>query len=365
MRTTSVLALLLLCSNTIALAATEYTGDRHNGIPVIRKLDVADLTAGQTHRFYLQGVENGVGQHWLVPVMVAKGASPGKRLGLQVGVHGDEINGFNAIHRVFDALDPNKMSGSVVAVIGANSTGLLNNSRYFSLQGDSGSGIDFNRIWPGKADGDAAQRQVHRIFSGVWLGNVDAAIDLHTQSTGTAYPLYIYADYRVPGVRDMAESIPADIIKIDSGEPGAAEQAFNEAGIPSITLEIGGPKLYQPELIERAVTGIDNNLKRLGILPGAQGMDAARHGAFIGNETRSIRAETGGFAEILVPLKASVRSGQLLALQRSAFGDIIARYFAPWDGIVASVSTDPIREPGALLVRLIRHNPDPTCKDGC
>lgn len=365
MKTTSVFALLVLCQCTFARAATDYTGDRYNGIPVIRKLDVADLAAGQSHRFYLQGVENGVGQHWLVPVMVAKGAKPGKRLGLQAGVHGDEINGFNAIHRLFDALDPKQMSGSVVAVIGANSTGLLNNSRYFRLQSDSGSGVDFNRIWPGKADGDAAQRQVHRIFNGIWLGNVDAAIDLHTQSTGTAYPLYIYADYRMAGVREMAESVPADIIKIDSGEPGAAEQAFNEAGISSITLEIGGPKLYQPELIERAVTGIGNNLKRLGIITGAPGSDAATQAGFIGNETRSIRAETGGFTEILVPLKAAVRSGQLLALQRSAFGDVIARYFAPWDGVVASISTDPIREPGALLVRLIRDNPDPACKDGC
>lgn len=365
MKTTPAFAALLLCNSAFADAATEYTGDRYNGIPVIRKLDVADLPAGQTHRFYLKGVENGVGQHWLVPVMVAKGAKPGKRLGLQVGVHGDENNGFNAIHRVFDALDPKKMSGSVVAVIGANSTGLLNNSRYFRLQGDSGSGVDFNRIWPGKPDGDAAQRQAHRIFDGVWLGNVDAAIDLHTQSTGTTYPLYIYADYRVAGVRDMAESVPADIIKIDSGEPGAAEQAFNEAGMPSITLEIGGPKIYQPELIARAVIGIENNLKRLDIIAGTPGRDAARQGSFIGNETRSIRAETGGFAEILVPLKASVASGQLLAIQRNAFGDVIARYFAPWDGVVASISTDPVREPGALLVRLIRNNPDPACKDGC
>jgi predicted deacylase len=357
--------IFLLCNSTFTNASTEFTGGRIDDVPIIRSLDINDLAPGKVHRFFLQGSENGIGQHWLIPVMVAKGAKPGKRFGLQAGVHGDEINGFNAIHRVFENLDPKSMSGSVIAVIGANSTGLLANNRNFQLQDDSGYSIDFNRIWPGKADGDAAQRQAYKIFNGIWAKNADAVIDLHTQSTGTSYPLYIYADYRVAGVRVMAESIPADIIKIDPGEPGTAEQAFNEAGISSITLEIGGPKVYQPELITRAVIGIENNLKRLGILPGKPGKNAAEFGTFVGNETKSIRAVQGGFTEVLVALNTEVKAGQLLALQRNGFGDIVARYTAPWDGRVASIGTDPIREPDSLLVRLIRFNPEVDCKDGC
>lgn len=358
-------AIALSTAPLICQAATQFTGDSVDGTPVISRLDVNDLQSGKIHRFYLQGAENGVGQHWLVPVLVAKGAKPGKRLGLQAGVHGDELNGTRAIHQVFENIDPLELSGSVVAVIGANSTGLLANSRYFKLQHDSGSGIDFNRIWPGKADGNAAEQQVYRLFNDIWLGNVDAAIDLHTQSTGTAYPLYIYADYRVTGVRDLAELIPADIIKIDPGEPGAAEQAFNEAGIPSITLEIGAAKSYQPELIARGVTGIENIMKHYGMLPGKSGRNASKQGTFIGNQTRSIRALQGGFSEVLVALNQSVKSGQLLAVQRNGFGDIVARYTAPFDGRVASIATDPLREPGSLLVRLIRVNAEPSCKDGC
>jgi predicted deacylase len=358
--------ILLLClTATVAAAATDYTGDSIDGVKVIRKLDLADLEAGKTYRFYLQGASNGVGQHWLVPVLVAKGSKPGKRLGLQAGVHGDELNGTRLIHRVFETLDPTALSGSVIAIIGANSTGLLANSRYFQLQHDSGGGVDFNRIWPGKADGNAAEQQVHRIFNGIWSGNADTVIDLHTQSTGTAYPLYIYADYRVAGVKTLAELFPADIIKIDPGEPGAAEQAFNDAGMASITLEIGAAKVYQPELIARALVGVENVLKAYGILPGKLGRDAKAQRSFIGNQTRSIRAEGGGFAEVLVALNQDVKAGQLLALQRNGFGDITARYTAPFDARIASVGTDPLREPGSLLVRLIRINTDASCSDGC
>lgn len=348
-----------------AYAATEYSGDRIDGVPVINRLDVDDLEPGKLHRFYLQGADSGIGQHWFIPVIVAKGAGPGKTLGLQTGVHGDEINGTQVVHRLFERLDPAALNGNVIAVVAANSTGILANSRYFQLQGDSGGGVDFNRIWPGKENGNAAERHAWHLFNGVWKDNADIVVDLHTQSTGTTYPLYIYADYRVPGVKDLAELVPADMIKIDTGEPAAAEQAFNDAGMISITLEVGGPKVYQPELIARALTGIDNMLKHYGLLAGKPGRTAKEQKTFIGNQTLSIRARQGGFAEILVALGQEVKAGQELALQRNGFGEIVARYTAPEDGRVASLATDPVREPGSLLVRLIRHNPDIACRDGC
>ncbi|MCC6757887.1 MAG: succinylglutamate desuccinylase/aspartoacylase family protein, partial [Arenimonas sp.] len=73
----------------------------------------------------------------------------------------------------------------------------------------------------------------------------------------------------------------------------------------------------------------------------------------------------GGFAEILVTLGQDVKAGQELAVQRNGFGDITARYTAPEDGRVASIATDPVREPGSLLVRLIRHNTEASCREGC
>ena len=56
-----------------ALAATEFTGDKIDGVPVISKLDVSDLAAGKTHRFFFKGSENGIGETFYVPVVVAKG----------------------------------------------------------------------------------------------------------------------------------------------------------------------------------------------------------------------------------------------------------------------------------------------------
>jgi hypothetical protein len=87
--------------------------------------------------------------------------------------------------------------------------------------------------------------------------------------------------------------------------------------------------------------------------------------SFLGNENTSLRATVGGFVEYKVGLLDIVVKDQLLARQMNAFGETIAEYKAPHDGKVLSVGDEPVREPGALVVRLIRWNPSEKCKLGC
>lgn len=72
------------------------------------------------------------------------------------------------------------------------------------------------------------------------------------------------------------------------------------------------------------------------------------------NDLTSIRATRGGYSDIFVDLNEDVTEGQVFASQFNAFGDVRMNYTAPWDGRVLSIGTDPIREPGALMVRLCR-----------
>ena len=348
----------------VTLAATVFTGDKVDGVPVISQLDVNDLPAGK-HRFMFLGAPNGIAQHWYVPVMVAKGVQRGPKLGMQAAVHGDELNGIRVIQQVFDQLDVSRLNGSVIAAVGANPSGMLANNRNWQIQTDGGAMIDFNRIWPGKEKGDTAEIQAWRLWNRLWQGNVDMFIDMHTQSRGTAYPLFIYADYRNPRVKEIAELIPADQIKADPGEKGSVETTFIENKIPAITLEIGQPKRYQPDLIERSVIGVHNIMTHYRMIDGPSGPTAKDVPAYIGNDMVSIRAETGGFTEILVKLGDMVSKGQEVAVQRNAFGDVLKRYTAPQAGKVLAVGDDPLREPRALLVRLLIQNKDPRCAKGC
>ena len=362
---TLALAVTLALGSLAAHAETVFTGDKIDGVPVIRKLDISDLPAGTMQRFMFEGASNGIAQHWYVPVIVAKGAQPGPKLGLQASVHGDELNGTRVIQKVFESIDPKTLKGTVIGAIGANPSGMLANNRNWQLMNDGGDMVDFNRIWPGKEKGNTPEQHAWRLWNQLWGGNVDMFIDMHTQSRGTEYPLFIYADYRNPKIREIAELIPADQIKADPGEKGSVETTFVENKIPAITLEIGKPKLYQPELIERSLTGVRNVMIKNGMVDGRLGKTAQDYKAFVGNDMTSIRAEVGGFSEVLVKVGDMVKKGQKVAVQRNAFGDVIREYTASADGKVLAIGNDPLREARGLLVRILIQNPDPACKLGC
>ena len=69
-----------------------------------------------------------------------------------------------------------------------------------------------------------------RLWSRLLRPNADQAVDLHTQSRGTAYPLYAFAS--TPRTLAMAELMAPDIIKLDQGEKGTVENELVRDGVP-------------------------------------------------------------------------------------------------------------------------------------
>lgn len=336
------------------IAKTVYTGDILQGVPVISHLGVGDLAPGQSHRFFFQGVQMGTGQHWYVPVLVAKGSRPGPCVGLVAGIHGDEVSGIDAAQRVMAQLDPAAMAGSVVAVLGVSRPAVEYTRSHWPSAQQGGVGIDMNRVWPGNETADnAAARHAGLLWHRLFVPNVEAVLDYHTITTGSAFTLFLFADLRQPAVRQMAELFPVEHIKDDPGLGGTLETAFLEAGIPALTIEIGEGRRFEPEKIALAVEGSLNVLKHYGMVDGPLGRTAADVGTVFGNELETIRATAGGFLELRVGLRDRVTPGQPVALQRNAFGDLVAEYRATVAGEVAVIARDALCEPGQRIVQIL------------
>lgn len=337
-------------------AQTVLTGDLIQGVPVIERLDVADLEPG-AHRFYFRATEDGIGSYLHVPVMVAKGAEAGPKLFLQAALHGDELQGVRVIQETMAGMDPVALKGTVVAVAGANPTGMRSHTRDFHATTDGGQTTNLNRVMPGSADGsDTGARFADALWSRLYAGNAEVFLDLHTQSRGTAYPFFIYADRRNEMVDRLVQLIPADQVKDDEGEAGTVETEMVKTGVAAMTVEMGAPKAFDRDMTRRGVQGVRNVMIDLGMIEGE--IDMLGVETYFGNDMTSIRADRGGFAETAVGLNEDVTEGQVVARQTNAFGDVIAEYRAPFAGRVLSIGTDPIREPGALLVRLLRQKPE-------
>lgn len=351
-----VLAALLLGSGigpgaiASASAQTVLTGDRIDGTPVIDKLDAGDLAAGQVHRFWFRVSDNAIGQGWYVPVIVVRGAQPGHRLLLTAGIHGDELNGIDVIHRLVGKIDPARLSGTIVAVPGLNTPGLLHHTRAFT-PGDGVDGANLNRLMPGDPNStDRADLYAGRLWSRLLRPNADTAIDLHTQSRGTAYPMYVFAGS--DRARAIAELIGPDMIKIDPGVAGSVETEMLKSGVPAITLELERPEMFDRVVIGRAVEGIERVMVDLKMLP--PGSAPARTVTpFIGDTLARVATSRGGYATLLVDLGDEVSKGQRVATVADPFGRIIETLTAPAQGRVSTIATDPLRDPGDTLMRIL------------
>jgi uncharacterized protein len=353
----TIIALALFASP--ALAATEAAG-RLDGISILDTLDVTDAPTATRTNFWFRAGASPVGQTWLVPVIVIKGAQPGPRLMLTAGIHGDELNGIAVLHRLAASIDPAQLSGTITMVPGLNPPGLMQSARQFTPDW-SRSAPNLNREMPGKESGSAVAEFAHRLWSRLIRPNADTAVDLHTQSRGTAYPMYVFAS--TPRTRRMAELVAPDIIKMDKGDKGTVENTLTDDGVPAITLELGRPEVFDDTMIARAEAGLTNLMRELKMLKGAVTPPPAR--LFVANDIVAARATKAGWARLLMPLGAPVKKDQPLAEVRDAFGALIETVVAPAEGRITMIATDPRTDQGSTLARITWWSPDPACANGC
>ena len=362
LRRAAILFSAMALSASSALAATIYTGDTIEGKHVISQLDVDDLAPGQIHKLLFEGVEMGTGQHWYVPVMVAKGIKEGKRLLLVSGVHGDELNPIATVQKVFAELDPSKLSGAVIGVIGSSRPGVEHTTRGWLWMDLGHSLINPNRTWPGIENGNTVQRHSWLLMNRLIKGNVDIGVDIHTGGNGIAFGLFSFTDSKDKEALQLSKLFPLDQIYLHQGTGGSLAAELVTAGIPAFTLELGGPRSLDQDMIDAGVKGVENVFSYYKMQDRPMGQTALDRNVFIGNELVDLFAYNSGYTELFVKIDDMVTKGQKVAVQKNAFGEIIHEYISPTDGRVAIIGTDYVRERGVDVVSILTNSDK--CKDG-
>jgi uncharacterized protein len=337
-----------------ASRGTVYTGDTIDGKKVISALNIDDLEPGKKHSFYFQGVQMVAGQHWYVSTMVAKGTRPGKRIALVSGVHGDEISPVRTVQTIMERLNPTEMSGTVLAAFDVSRPAIEGMARRWPNSGRGIDLIDLNREWPGNENGlSAPSRHAGLLFNRLLKPNADYAMDFHTSPTGFDMTAMHIVRMDLPEVRAMAELFPIDQIFDTPAYPGVLANAFIDAGIPAFTPEIGAPRILDNDMIELFVEGTMNVFKHHKIIAGSMGRTGKDTKIFVGNSAHPVIATRGGFVELLVRLNDKVEAGQKVAIQRNAFGEVVAEYNSGVSGEIAAYRSDATSEPGNMLVTVL------------
>ncbi|MBO6517492.1 MAG: succinylglutamate desuccinylase/aspartoacylase family protein [Bacteroidia bacterium] len=310
---------------------------------IVRFLKINQAPRGQTSRFWIDLVANGIGQSILVPVIIVRGLEDGPVLGLTAVVHGNELNGLRIVQRILSQLDPKQMKGCVVGVPVVNVPSILNQERRFM------DGEDLNRLMPGKEGGNHSDVYAYRIMERI-VAKFDYLIDLHTASFGRINSYYIRANMNDPVTARLAELQNAQIILNNPGSDGTLRSAAYELGIHSITVEVGDPNRFQKGMIRSGTAGIYNVLSYLGITQDV--IEESEEAPYLCENSYWVYADRGGILEVFPDVTDWVRQGQIIAVVRSVFGDTIKEYRSPEDGVVIGKSVHPISQTGGRILHL-------------
>ena len=270
------------------------------------------------------------------PVLAVNGKLPGPTLCLTAAVHGDELNGIEMVRRVLHDLDPQKLSGAVIGVPIVNLQGFRRGSRYLPDR------RDLNRYFPGNPNGSAASRIAYSFFTEV-VRHCDALIDLHTGSFERANLPQLRADLRNPDVVTLTHGFGATVILHSDPAQGTLRYAASRIGIPTVTLEAGGPSELELKEVMHGVKGIDTLLNTLGMVKKSRLWGDPEP---IYYRSVWVRADRGGILLADVGLGSTVRRGDLLGTITDPMNNASTNLYAPFSGRIIGMARNQVVMPG-------------------
>jgi predicted deacylase len=306
---------------------------------------------GRTVRGSLPVAEDSDGSSIALPIAIVTGRKPGPVVWVDASAHGDEYGGPRALQDVVRSLDPETMSGTLVAVMIANVPAFRGLQRVNPSLDDL---ADMGDAFPGR-ERFATERIALAITANV-KRHAGYFIDLHTG--GDRFRQHPFVFYTLVGgvpesrYDDLARGFGVPTLWRDTGRifPSDAVTTFSAAGIPAFLLEVGGGQPLDPADLRLQAEAVRSFLRKVGVLPG----EPARLSAHtIVTGYRIVTNSRGGFFEAAVKAGDRVREGSVLGTIRDAYGDVVQTLTAPaGTDIVLGVSTYPAAPTGGWLLEL-------------
>jgi predicted deacylase len=288
------------------------------------------------------------------PVLAARGVRAGPTLVVTAGVHGDEYEGMEAIHRIFEVLDPQRMNGSLVAVPVVTLPAFWLGTRCSPLDLQN-----MARVFPGRIDGTPTERQAHALLERV-LRHADLYVDLH--SAGRHYSMVTMCGYASCGsqaapAREAALRFGAPVVWVhESISPGRTISATIDRGIPSLYTEARGGGGAGRQDIECYTRGLANLLQLLGVADLSQAAPAGTPRILKGSGDLDlgcdVRCSRPGLFWAAVEAGQAVKAGELLGIVRSLEGEVVERITSPRDCVVPIIRRTPCVYAGVVIASL-------------
>ena len=251
---------------------------------------------------------------------------------MTAGVHGCEYVGIEALNRLKQELDPAALSGRVILLPLVNPEGFYQGSK----QTIPADGKNLNRMFPGKSDGTFSSR-LARVLEETLYPEADFLMDLHGGDVNEALTPLIFFPTAVSEALSAAACAAAESLSVPYRVASTSRNGLYswaaQCGIPALLVERGERGLWRGEEVSACRENVYELMRHLGILH----VDMVSS-CFPQTEIRKAIYEEAPADGFWYPAMSEagqkLKQGALLGTLKDSYGNEIARYTAPFEGVV-------------------------------
>jgi predicted deacylase len=282
-----------------------------------------------------------------VPVSVVNGDLDGPTVFLSAASHGDELNGIEVVREVAHEWAHTNLHGTLVCMPVLNVPGFVTQQRYLPVYDR-----DLNRSFPGNESSTSAKRMAAQIFRN-FVEPCDIGLDFHTSTRGRTNMLHARADMADEDVPRLARAFGSNVIIDSEGSSGTLRHEATEAGVPTVTVEMGEAHRFQRQLIDRALDGVASVLAEYGVYPTEPVNWPGWRTIVTSDQKTWIRADDGGLVDMHYERGALVHEGDVICTISNPFKTEVVNVEAPFTGLLVGKLENPVVYPGNPLVHLV------------
>ena len=278
-----------------------------------------------------------------LPVVVLHGSRPGPTMFVSGAIHGDELNGVPIVRELVRRVDPEKLSGTLLAVPIVNVFAVSMGSRYMPDR------RDLNRSFPGSARGSLAGRLANLFFTRI-VSRCSVGVDMHTGSNGRANLPQIRCDLDDPETRRYGEAFGAPLLKHAVERTGTLRAAASAVGVRVLLDEAGEAERFNDRAIELGVAGTLRIMRRLRMIKTAP--VRKRVMTAVARTSGWTRAGRSGFCVLDVRLGHHVTAGDRLGVITDSVGLAEMPIRARTTGVVIGLLRTAVVHQGDAVVHI-------------
>jgi len=277
-----------------------------------------------------------------MPIHVFRSKEDGPCILLSGGLHGDEVNGIEAVRRIVESKLLKKLvKGTVIALPIINVYGFIHFSR------DVPDGKDVNRSFPGNPDGSLASIVAWQITHHL-LPHIDYGIDFHTGGASrTNYPQIRYAKGDVLG-QQVAEQFNAPFTLNSGLIAGSLRATAKELGKSVVVFEGGESLRLDEKSIRISIRGIENVLASEGMIQ--KKLRLKKSISMI--DSSWVRADASGMFIFKKTAGQKVRQNEILGYIHSPYNTYKVKVKSPSEGYIIGHNNFPLVHKGDALFHI-------------